>query len=121
MTHIDIENHPNIQHNVYFAKDRISFSKSDNKLRKQIDKVGVWQQTIYNLCNGREFLNILDSQEISSDNICLRMIFLNGHHTNLSLKDIQQTFVTAPHRVSRDEFEKILKEYIVEVNFEILK
>lgn len=120
MVYVDIKNHPNIQHNTYFAKDRILFSKNDNKLKKQIDRVGAYQQTIYNLCNGREFLNILNNKKIPIDNIYLRMIFLNGHQTNLTLKDIKQTFVAKPHCISKEEFEKILKEYVVEVNFEIL-
>lgn len=121
MTYINTENHPNIQHNIYYAKDKIHFSRNDGKIHKQIDRVGVWQQSIHNLCNGREFLNILDKEEVSTDNIYLRMIFLNGHHTNLSLEELTKTFVSTPQNVTREEFEKILKEYIVEVNFEILK
>lgn len=118
MTHINIQQHPNIQNGVYFSKDKVIFFKTDKELKSKKEQTGSWKHIIKTMCNGKEFIDAINNGALITNNVLIRAIFLNGHNTNLSINGIKSLYTTIT--VSENEFREILRKYIVEIDFEII-
>ena len=87
MTYINTENHPNIQHNTYYAKDKIHFSRNGEKIQKQIDE----KKWIENYKNRKHEDGFSTIHVVSSKDEWLCEAYMKTDYSKLCQLDFEET------------------------------